>query len=140
MARTLIGGLILAALAVSALPAAAAPVPAPADPDQPPMAVAHGKFTMKDGEQIYKQVCSGCHMPDAKGAQGAGIYPSLAGNPKLAVAAYPIHVIVKGQKGMPVFGPLLDDDQVAAVTGYIRTHFGNSYAKPVTAAEVLAQR
>jgi mono/diheme cytochrome c family protein len=139
MARTLISGLVLAAAAFT-LPALAAPVPAPADPAQPPIGVLHGKFTMTDGEQIYRQVCAGCHMPDAKGAQGAGIYPALANNPKLAVVAYPIHVVIKGQKGMPHLGELFTDDQVAAVVGYVRTHFGNSYDKPVTAAEVAAQR
>ena len=48
--------------------------------------------------------------------------------------------MVLGQKGMPPFGAYFDDDQVAAVVGYVRTHFGNSYAAPVTAAEVKVQR
>lgn len=99
-----------------------------------------GKFVMRDGEAIYKNICQGCHMSDAKGAQGSGIYPALAGNPKLTVAAYPIRVILKGQKGMPPLGAYFDDAQVAAVVGYIRTHFDNHYAGAVTAQDVHAQR
>ena len=56
------------------------------------------------GEAIYKGVCQGCHMPDAKGAVGAGTYPALAKNPKLETAGYPVSVIVHGQKAMPPFG------------------------------------
>ena len=108
------------------------------EPPQP--MTQNGQFVMRDGEAIYKNVCTTCHMADAKGATGAGTYPSLAGNRRLTAAAYPIMVVVRGQKGMPPFGPVLDDEQVAAVVTYVRTHFGNSYAKPVTAAEVKALR
>ncbi len=117
---------------VAALPAAAQ------DTLQP--RVVNGKFVMRDGEAIYKNVCQGCHMADAKGAQGSGKYPALAANPKLTAAAYPIRVIVKGQKGMPPLGPYFDDAQVAAVVGYIRTHFDNHYADEVSAQDVHAQR
>ena len=92
------------------------------------------------GEQVYQQVCQACHMADAKGAKGAGIYPSLAANPKLTVAAYPIRVVIKGQKGMPPFGAYFDDAQVAAVVDYVRTHFDNHDAGEVTAQDVHAQR
>jgi mono/diheme cytochrome c family protein len=102
--------------------------------------VKDGKFVMRDGEAIYRNVCAACHMPDAKGAQGSGVYPALAGNPKLAAAAYPVRVIVRGQKGMPAFGPMLDNDQIAAVTTYVRGHFGNAYTGMVTAADVQALR
>jgi mono/diheme cytochrome c family protein len=123
-------------LAASALPALAqSPAPDALEPR-----VKGGRFVMRDGEAIYRNVCQACHMADAKGAQGSGIYPALAANPRLAAAAYPIRVIVNGQKGMPSLGALFDDDQVAAVVAYVRTHFGNSYAGAVTAAEVKAQR
>jgi cytochrome c5 len=62
---------------------------------------------------IYRTVCHGCHMAEAQGAVGAGAYPALADDPKLAAAGYP--VLVNGSKGMPAFGALLDDEQVAAV-------------------------
>ncbi len=99
-----------------------------------------GGFTEQGGEAIYKNVCQGCHMPDAKGAVGAGMYPALAKNPKLEVAGYPVSVIVNGQKAMPALGGMFSDQQVADVTNYIRTHFGNSYKDKVTPADVKAAR
>ena len=139
MARQYISGMILAAglLAASVTPAAAQ---TSASGAAPPLAVEHGTFTMKTGEQIYKQVCSGCHMPDGKGASGAGIYPALAGNPKLAAPTFPAFVIIKGQKGMPPFGSLFDDSQVAEVVNYVRSHFGNGFPGQVTAADVHSMR
>jgi mono/diheme cytochrome c family protein len=88
------------------------------------------------GQQVYQQICQACHMADGKGGAGAGVIPALAANPKLNVAAYPITVVVRGKGGMPPFSTILDPAQVAAVVGYVRTHFGNAYAKPVTAEEV----
>lgn len=100
-----------------------------------------GRFPGQSGEAIYKGICQGCHMPDGKGASGAGAYPALASNEKLAVAAFPITLIVNGRKAMPAFGDALDDQQVANVVNYIRTNFGNSYTdEPATPAEVAEAR
>ncbi|HEY4294406.1 cytochrome c [Luteibacter sp.] len=79
------------------------------------------------GEQIYTHICQGCHMPDARGAAGAGRYPALAGDGKLASAAYPAAMVMNGRGNMPAFGPTLTDAQVADVVNYVRTHFGNTY-------------
>jgi mono/diheme cytochrome c family protein len=98
------------------------------------------RFMQRDGEVIYRTVCQGCHMPDARGAVGAGPYPALASDPELAEAEYPVLVVVNGSKGMPPFGKLLDDEQVAAVVNYVRSHFGNSYPDSVSPAEVRAVR
>ena len=92
------------------------------------------------GEAVYKGICQGCHMPDAKGAAGAGIYPALAGNPKLKVAAYPLLVVTRGQKAMPDFGGMLTDAQIAGVVNYIRGNFGNTNKDMVTEAQVKAMR
>ena len=92
------------------------------------------------GEAIYKGVCQDCHMPDAKGAVGAGMYPALASNPKLETAGYPISVIIHGQKAMPVFGAAFSDQQISDVVNYIRTHFGNSYQAKVTPEDVKSAR
>jgi mono/diheme cytochrome c family protein len=46
------------------------------------------RFMQRDGEVIYRTVCQGCHMAAAQGAVGAGAYPALANDPKLAAAAY----------------------------------------------------
>jgi mono/diheme cytochrome c family protein len=99
-----------------------------------------GLFPMQDGEAIYKGVCQGCHMPDAKGAVGAGAYPALASNENLETAGYPIGVIVKGQKAMPSFAEYFDDQQIANVVNYVRTHFGNKYRDKVKPEDVKLMR
>jgi len=98
------------------------------------------KFSEPDGEKMYRRVCAGCHMPDGKGAQGAGMYPALAGNQKLAAGGYPVYVLLKGMNGMPPVGAMMTDQQVADVVNYVRTHFGNKYRDPVRAADVQPLR
>ena len=97
-------------------------------------------YNFQGGEAVFKNICQGCHMANAEGAVGAGMYPALAKNAKLEVAGYPVAVIVHGQKAMPPFGGLLSDQQIADVVNYVRTHFGNSYKDKVTPADVKAQR
>jgi mono/diheme cytochrome c family protein len=92
------------------------------------------------GKEIYEGICQGCHMPDAKGAQGAGLYPALAGNRKLAAKSYPALVVARGQKAMPEFGTSMSDQQIANVVNYIRTNFGNSYTDAVAPADVKLVR
>jgi mono/diheme cytochrome c family protein len=99
-----------------------------------------GKFPQQSGEALFQNICQGCHMPDAKGAIGAGAYPALAGNARLKAAIYPITVVVNGQRAMPPFGESLSDEQVAEVINYVRTHFGNHYKDIVTPATVKAAR
>ena len=99
-----------------------------------------GGFTEQGGEAIFKNVCQGCHMPQAQGAVGAGMYPALAKNSKLETAGYPVAVVVNGQKAMPAFGGMFSDQQVADVVNYVRTHFGNNYKDKVTPADVKSAR
>jgi mono/diheme cytochrome c family protein len=98
------------------------------------------RFVEMTGEELFGNVCQGCHMPDAAGATGAGSYPSLAGNSNLEAAGYPILIVVNGRRGMPPFGDMMTDGQVAAVVNYLRTHFGNSYEDMVTARDVRDAR
>jgi len=98
------------------------------------------KFVEMSGEELFVNVCRGCHMSDGKGAAGAGTYPSLAGNRNLEASGYPVHVVVNGQRGMPPFGTMMSDDQVAAVVNYLRTHFDNNYQDAVTAEDVKIVR
>ena len=89
-----------------------------------------------EGRQVYENICQACHMPDAKGGDGAGArIPALAGNERLADKAYPIAVVVKGRGGMPGFTDMLSDEQIAAALTYVRGHF-NAYADPVTPADI----
>jgi mono/diheme cytochrome c family protein len=99
-----------------------------------------GDYSFQGGAAVYSHICQDCHMADAKGAVGAGSYPALARDPKLAEAGYPLAVILHGQKAMLPLGGLLSDQQIADVVNYIRSHFGNNYRDTITAAEVKAQR
>jgi len=98
------------------------------------------RFVPKDGATLYRTSCQACHMANGEGASGAGAYPALAKNVKLRTARYPTFVVTNGQKGMPPFGPMMDDEQVAAVVNYIRTSLGNDYKDAVSAADVKAIR
>jgi mono/diheme cytochrome c family protein len=110
-------------------------------PSEPEPALSAGfGFAEKSGEQLFAGVCRGCHMSDGKGAAGAGTYPSLAGDRNLEASGYPIDVVVNGQRGMPPFGSMMNNDQVAAVVNYLRGHFDNGYRDEVTADDVKAVR
>jgi mono/diheme cytochrome c family protein len=134
--------LFAAALALSATTAIAQPrAPQPHLPmPQPQGGDAPGggakAVSPMSGQQVYQQVCQSCHMADAMGGVGAARIPGLASNPHLAVAAYPVIMVVKGHGAMPGFTDLLTSTEIADVVTYVRTHFGNAYPKPVTAAEV----
>jgi len=105
------------------------------------------------GARIYRHICQACHMADAEGAVGAGHFPALARDPRLASAAYMTAIVLNGRADMPAFRPrpdytglealdhvTLSDAQIAAVINFVRSHFGNRYRDRVTAAEVKAVR
>jgi cytochrome c5 len=94
------------------------------------------RFVQMTGEELFTHVCQGCHMGDAAGAAGAGAYPSLVANKNLETSGYAIYLVVNGRRGMPAFGAMMNDGQVAAVVNYLRTHFGNNYQDAVTARDV----
>ena len=98
------------------------------------------RFTETTGEDLFASACQGCHMPDGKGAVGAGTYPSLANDSNLEAGRYPVHVVVRGQRAMPPVGAMMSDAQVAAVVNYVRTHFGNQYRDAVSAEDVKLAR
>jgi mono/diheme cytochrome c family protein len=98
------------------------------------------RFVEMSGEELYNNVCRGCHMMDGKGAAGAGTYPSLVANPNLEQAGYPVTLVVRGRRAMPPFGDMMNDAQVAAVVNYLRTHFGNNYSDVVSARDVSDAR
>jgi mono/diheme cytochrome c family protein len=101
---------------------------------------ANDKFVASTGAEVYDTICAGCHMPQGKGAVGGGAYPALAANKNLASATYLIYTVINGRKAMPPFGNALDDAQIAQVTNYIRSQFGNAYTDTVTPADVKAAR
>jgi mono/diheme cytochrome c family protein len=127
---------ISAAVSLLCFTAHAQSVAPPASP-----ALSQGfRFVATSGEELFANICRGCHMSDARGATGAGTYPSLAGNKNLEAGGYPVTVVVNGQRGMPAFGAMMSDDQVAAVVNYLRTHFDNNYQDAVTADDVRTVR
>lgn len=92
---------------------------------------------LKEGEDIYRHVCQSCHMPAGEGARSAVVtVPALANNPALTAAGYPIYVILNGKAAMPWFNGTLSPQQIAAVTNYIRTHFGNRFTDLVSEQDV----
>jgi mono/diheme cytochrome c family protein len=105
--------------------------------------------TPLNGEQIYTQICQGCHMPAGEGATGAGFYPKLAGNQKFVSWEFVALTVLNGRNGMPPFGlppaaparakaSQLSDAQVADVVNYIRSHFDNHFKPLVSAQQVAA--
>jgi mono/diheme cytochrome c family protein len=91
---------------------------------------------MARGGRIYDQRCAYCHGDRGEGAPGA--YPALAGNRAVQMAS-PTNLIQAVRHGgflpatagnprpfgMPPFGHVLNDDDVAAVLTYIRGSWGN---------------
>jgi len=134
--RTLVNGLIRPLMVVGAI--AVATHAAHADTAANIEAKA---AQMNTGAEVYQHVCQSCHMPDGKGAQGAGAhFPAFAGNPKLADGGYPVYVVLNGFGGMPWFNGHLSDEQIANVVNYIRTSFGNHYTDAVKPSDVAAQK
>jgi mono/diheme cytochrome c family protein len=112
-----------------------------------------GAATLKtaSGEEIFRHICQGCHMPDEKGATGAGKYPALAGDTALASTEFMAITLLQGRRNMPAFGgngnsglffalPTLNDEQIAAVINYVRSNFGNHFKGTITPAQVQALR
>lgn len=108
--------------------------------DEPPITLEGTRIAAQTGERIYRSVCQACHQSDARGAQGAGFYPALAENPRLASPAYPLTVVLHGKNGMPPLRDLLSDQQVAEVVNYVRSHFGNTYTDKVSTKDVARIR
>jgi mono/diheme cytochrome c family protein len=128
--------------AVALIVSAAVGAPVLADDAPANSAVmSHGwEFSEQGGAELFRNVCAGCHQLDAKGAAGAGAYPSLVTDENLDSSDFILAVLLGGLKGMPPVGGMMSDAQVADIVNYVRTHFGNSYTDPVSAADVAAAR
>ncbi len=100
------------------------------------------------GEKLYATNCAGCH-----GATGGGmppkLVPNLAGNDSVT-AELPYNVIgaviagldswQKNGPKMPAFGAQFSDQQIADITNYVRTAWGNNSNADATPAEVMKLR
>ncbi|MBU0749619.1 MAG: cytochrome c [Gammaproteobacteria bacterium] len=105
---------------------------------------------MVRGGKVYEQHCAQCHGDQGQGEPGA--FPALAGN-RAVVLNDPtnlVRVVLQGgylpatagnprPHGMPPFQQFLSDDEVAAVTTFVRNSWGNQ-APGVGTIEVYRAR
>jgi mono/diheme cytochrome c family protein len=94
------------------------------------------------GKEIYGTLCAVCHQADGRGRDK--VAPPLVGSPfALGPPAVVIRIMLHGKRGptnvMPALGPLITDDQIAAVLTYVRREWGQT-APAIDAAAVKAIR
>lgn len=87
---------------------------------------------LREGQQVYSQICSSCHQPGGAGLVGQ--YPPLINNPNVDDADYVEGVIINGRQGeiivdgetydgvMPSFSTLTDEE-ITAVIAYVQNDF-----------------
>ena len=103
-----------------------------------------------DGAQVFSTQCIACHQANGQGIPG--VFPPLAGSEwangkERLIVQILLHgiegrIVVKGanyEGAMPNFGAKLADGEIAAVTSYVRSQWGNS-ASAISAATVAAER
>ena len=98
------------------------------------------KESLSDGQEIYNDFCSQCHLEDGKGVKG--IYPPLAKSDFLTDIDRTISSIKYGLKGpITVNGEKynsmmvsqgLDDEEISDVVNYILNSWGNSTDELIT--------
>lgn len=102
------------------------------------------------GAKVYEQHCASCHGDEGQGVPS--IYPALAGNRAVTLASSNnlVQLIRKGgfppstsgnprPFGMPPFGQILSNDDIAAVATFLRQSWGNM-AAPVSTRDVASVR
>jgi mono/diheme cytochrome c family protein len=101
----------------------------------PQLATKDTERMLEQGGRLYEKHCVECHGADGAGKPPA--YPRLAGNNGIVASAVnPIRMVLNGgfppstagnprPYGMPPYGPMMNDDEVAAVVTYIRASWGN---------------
>lgn len=103
-----------------------------------------------EGARIYTQTCSACHQSDGSGMPG--VFPPLVGTEwvtgnedrliRILLHGVTGDIEVEGEiynGAMPTWGPMLKDEDLAAVATYVRQSWGNK-APPVTTAAVARIR
>jgi mono/diheme cytochrome c family protein len=103
---------------------------------EPPKPTPETDKVLKLGAAIYEKHCVDCHQAGGEGEPPH--YPPLAGNRAVLLASpvNPVRAVLHGGYppstegnprpfGMPPFGAVLSDAEVAAVVSYIRNAWGN---------------
>lgn len=92
---------------------------------------------VQEGEEIFNNVCIACHQPDGKGI--GGIYPALNGNPLITQddPTYFISTVLTGRGGMPRFANTYNDEEIAAITTFVRQNWEND--APAVSPEQVAE-
>jgi mono/diheme cytochrome c family protein len=106
------------------------------------------------GAELFTQHCATCHGEQGQGmrVEGNVALPALAGNRAITLpnSTNLVRILLAGGYapstagnprpfGMPPFAHVLSDEDIAAVTTYIRSAWGNQ-ADAVTAADIVRQR
>jgi mono/diheme cytochrome c family protein len=121
---------------VEPAPAPVEPVPAPAPAPAEVDAAALMPQLMREGDASYRRNCASCH-----GAQGQGGFgPLLINNAVVRSPGGLVAQILVGMedRGMPPFA-LLSDQEIAAISTFVRNSWGNDFG-PVTPAFVANAR
>jgi mono/diheme cytochrome c family protein len=95
------------AIALIASATGASPVAADDASSKSPAMSHRWEFAEQGGADLYSQVCAACHQADGRGAVGAGRYPRLAADEKLASTDYVLSVLVGGLKSMPPIASMM---------------------------------
>ena len=97
-------------------------------------------FDEPDGASLYAHVCAACHQAEGEGASGAGSYPALKGDERLASTDYLLNVLLGGQHAMPALGRAMSDAQVAALVNFLKQAFAGASDDPATSERAAAAR
>ena len=97
-------------------------------------------FDEPDGASLYAHVCAACHQAEGEGASGAGSYPALKGDERLASTDYLLNVLLGGQHAMPALGRAMSDAQVAALVNFLKQAFAGASDDPATYERAAAAR
>lgn len=96
---------------------------------------------MQRGQEVYSTRCVACHQPSGDGISGA--FPALKGEAFLAKSLeQTLDAVMNGASGtaMVAFANQLNDNDIAAVTTYIRNEWGNQTGEFVTPDQVKSKR
>lgn len=113
-----------------------------------PAVIATARHSVASGAALYAENCAMCHGSDGRG-MSPQIIPNLAGNGSLtagqgqnaitAILAGLGHWSSSGPT-MPAFGTQLSNQQIADVSNYLRTAWGNKGTASVTPRQVQRLR